>query len=709
MANYPTTAVSYGQTSNDVKTLQNFLISQGISIPAGATGYFGDQTKTALAQWQQSQGITGAGVGTNWGPQSIAKAGSGASSSQSSAPAQTSYVSSPYIQPAPVSSPVPAQTTNQSFPTQSSTQPPSVALQPGSTDSANVKKLQDYLVSQGYMTQAQINSGYGTYGPQTTAAVAAMQGHMGVNNSSGPGYYGPQTMAALKVTPTNNPVTSSTGGSTSSSSSNSSTISPTTTASSSNTVTYDPNTGQLLAPGQSVVSNSDGMTYTQGQPMPTAPIPGMSSSFQNTTVANLPTAAFSAPTASTQIQQGTPEWDAAVSALDTSYYNVMQQQLTASTESQQQAAQYSWQQLQQQAQQTLGINLSNDAMSAWSTIQGLKNQSSPYFGGRDIEGSGLEQQSIDTYLQQVRATDAQNRTTTKTSNDKNQASYYQNFATPEQVQALVQSNPTLAQQYGLVPSDAVKNALNPQTLKQQYPTMSQDDINNAIASVFDTNGNYRSGLYQKYMTGNNTGIDTGNVGQTTYDQVTGSPIVTNVKPGDGGMLDISAAKSLYQTINAPYVSEQKDAISRMALGSTPKSTTAQTQANPQSSTQFSPIPGSPGSPGPNGQMTQAPTLNTAAPTTQTPTLQSPVPTPGQTTASPTPTINSSPSKIGTGAATSTQNNPLSASSDMYTVKGGDTLSGLYGSNWQSLSGYTGDPTKLQIGTKLPKKGMLGSI
>jgi len=36
----------------------------------------------------------------------------------------------------------------------------------------------------------------------------------------------------------------------------------------------------------------------------------------------------------------------------------------------------------------------------------------------------------------------------------------------------------------------------------------------------------------------------------------------------------------------------------------------------------------------------------------------------------------------------------------YTVKAGDTLYGLYGANWKTLSGYTGDPTKLQIGTQL---------
>ena len=37
----------------------------------------------------------------------------------------------------------------------------------------------------------------------------------------------------------------------------------------------------------------------------------------------------------------------------------------------------------------------------------------------------------------------------------------------------------------------------------------------------------------------------------------------------------------------------------------------------------------------------------------------------------------------------------------YTVKQGDRLETLYGKDWKKLSGYTGDPTKLQVGTVLP--------
>ncbi len=73
---------------------------------------------------------------------------------------------------------------------------PTEAIQPGATGDS-VKQLQDYLVSKGYLTQAQVNTGYGTYGPQTTAAVKRLQADLGVDNTSGPGSWGPKTVAAL--------------------------------------------------------------------------------------------------------------------------------------------------------------------------------------------------------------------------------------------------------------------------------------------------------------------------------------------------------------------------------------------------------------------------------------------------------------------------------------------------------------------------------
>jgi peptidoglycan hydrolase-like protein with peptidoglycan-binding domain len=47
-----------GLSGEDVKSLQEFLMLQGYSIPAGATGYFGNQTKQALIAYQQKNAIS---------------------------------------------------------------------------------------------------------------------------------------------------------------------------------------------------------------------------------------------------------------------------------------------------------------------------------------------------------------------------------------------------------------------------------------------------------------------------------------------------------------------------------------------------------------------------------------------------------------------------------------------------------------------------
>jgi Putative peptidoglycan binding domain len=50
--------LTIGSTGSQVTALQNWLISKGYSIPAGATGYFGAQTKAAVAAWQAASGIS---------------------------------------------------------------------------------------------------------------------------------------------------------------------------------------------------------------------------------------------------------------------------------------------------------------------------------------------------------------------------------------------------------------------------------------------------------------------------------------------------------------------------------------------------------------------------------------------------------------------------------------------------------------------------
>lgn len=79
---------------------------------------------------------------------------------------------------------------------------PNTSLQPGQTGAA-VSQLQQFLLSQGYLTAQQIATGPGVYGPQTTAAVKKWQQANGVDNSSGPGYWGPKSIAKASGTTSN--------------------------------------------------------------------------------------------------------------------------------------------------------------------------------------------------------------------------------------------------------------------------------------------------------------------------------------------------------------------------------------------------------------------------------------------------------------------------------------------------------------------------
>lgn len=92
--------------------------------------------------------------------------------------------------------------TGAAAPAAKETAAPSKSIQPGS-QGTEVSQLQQFLSSQinpntgqPYLSQAQIATGSGIYGPATRAAVAEMQKTLGVDTSKGgAGVYGPQTSA----------------------------------------------------------------------------------------------------------------------------------------------------------------------------------------------------------------------------------------------------------------------------------------------------------------------------------------------------------------------------------------------------------------------------------------------------------------------------------------------------------------------------------
>lgn len=75
---------------------------------------------------------------------------------------------------------------------------PTVSLQPSQQYNSEVVKLQNYLVSLGFLSQEAMTTGAGYYGPKTIAAVKALQDKLGVNYGNYPGYWGPLTIDKVK-------------------------------------------------------------------------------------------------------------------------------------------------------------------------------------------------------------------------------------------------------------------------------------------------------------------------------------------------------------------------------------------------------------------------------------------------------------------------------------------------------------------------------
>ncbi|MER7023675.1 MULTISPECIES: transglycosylase SLT domain-containing protein [Streptomyces] len=67
--------VRFGRSGDDVKTVQRALMAAGFNLPAGVTGVYDGQTRSAYAAWQRSLGLTGPAADGFPGCSSLTKLG----------------------------------------------------------------------------------------------------------------------------------------------------------------------------------------------------------------------------------------------------------------------------------------------------------------------------------------------------------------------------------------------------------------------------------------------------------------------------------------------------------------------------------------------------------------------------------------------------------------------------------------------------------
>ena len=242
---------------------------------------------------------------------------------------------------------------------------------------------------------------------------------------------------------------------------------------------------------QTTQSSKD--AYNDPQLAPPVELAGINRATLNLPLYNLPDEVFK--TLVPILDYNSPEMKEAMNEIESIYHDILMQQLEASTEQQKAVADYNWDTFREELEKNYGIRLSNNALDAWDQITNMKNE----YSGRGISGSGLEQENIDAYLSRVRRSDNLLRQEKLSEKEKQEANYFLQYASQQEIADLVNSNPEKAKNWGLIPSDDVRSALSFETLRAKYPPEVTDkEINDYINSVIDENGNYRSELYQNY-------------------------------------------------------------------------------------------------------------------------------------------------------------------------------------------------------------------
>lgn len=226
---------------------------------------------------------------------------------------------------------------------------------------------------------------------------------------------------------------------------------------------------------------------------PPVEMAGMNSAQLDLPVYQLPDEAFK--TLVPILDYDSQEFKDAMASVETSYYDLLEQQLRATTEQEKAIADYNYQEWKNDVQRNFGIALSDNALEAWNQIQQVYNQGAQ----QGTFNSGIQNESIDSYLRQVRRQDQRTRTEKLSNEEKQKMQYFLTAASAQEIKDLVNSDPEKARQWGLIPSDEVKNALSLTELKKKYPNAKEEDLAQYISILLDENGNYRSQIYQKQM------------------------------------------------------------------------------------------------------------------------------------------------------------------------------------------------------------------
>ncbi len=165
-------------TTAQTRRLQRALISQGYSIPAGATGKYGAQTTAAVAAFQRAQGWSGGQADGLAGPETLRRLGVTAATGSSGSRGASAGATQVRTVKKPASAPKPAATGRSWDP----------------EDGRLVYDLQGALIARGYSIPA---GPTGYFGTRTKQAVKEFQKSLGFTGDQADGIPGSMTLRRL--------------------------------------------------------------------------------------------------------------------------------------------------------------------------------------------------------------------------------------------------------------------------------------------------------------------------------------------------------------------------------------------------------------------------------------------------------------------------------------------------------------------------------
>ena len=189
---------------------------------------------------------------------------------------------------------------------------------------------------------------------------------------------------------------------------------------------------------------------------------------------------------------------AAMEAIEASHYDILLEQLNATTEQEKALADLNWTTFQDDLAKKYKINISDNAVEAWGQLQTMKSS----YGSSGAQSSGMFNEAQDKMLQAVRKADERLREEKLSEEKKTEATYLMKSGTAEQINtflnSLTDTDEKAAFERYFEPSDEIKEYFSIDNLKAQFPTLTDEQIKQYSESLIDPeSGAYRSQLYQK--------------------------------------------------------------------------------------------------------------------------------------------------------------------------------------------------------------------